>query len=139
VSYVSAEQGRNVLRNLLHLPNRFRLNTGAKERRRLIEYLTNPENMRHLIQGMSLLAWGGGVLSWLSLVVHAIRVPFNAKPGSLRGWLKFNPLNVIFFGEKLTPKGLAMRKRAVISLIVFLACVGNVAAGAYIIDRMSQT
>ena len=104
----------------------------------MFEHLTDPETMRQLIRGMSLVAWWLGVLSWLSVVVHAIRVPFNAQPGSLRGWLKLNPLNVVFFGDKLTPRGLVMRKRLIVSVVVFLACVANIMVAAHIIEVLSQ-
>jgi len=85
-----------------------------------------------------MVAWWLGALSWISAVIHAIRVPFNAKPGSLRGWLKFNPLNVVFFSDKLTPKGLAMRKRLIVSISVFLICVAHIMVGAHIIEVLLQ-
>ena len=69
------------------------------------------------------LVCGLGVLAWFAIVIHAIRVPFNAKPGSLSGWLKVNPLNVVFDSDKLTPKGLVMRKRLLISVTCFFACL----------------
>ena len=77
--------------------------------------------LQRMFVGTFILFWGLGVLSWLATMIYAIRIPFNAKPGSLSGWLKVNPLNVVFDSDKLTPKGLAMRKRLLISAACFFA------------------
>lgn len=60
---------------------------------------------------------------WLATMIYMLRIPFNAEPDSLQGWLRLNPLNLVFYGDKLTPKGHLLRKRLVISAGGFIACL----------------
>ncbi len=98
-------------------------NANGSGRRRLFEEIMGLPPLQRIFVGTFILFWGLGVLSWLATMIYAIRIPFNAKPGSLRGWLKVNPLNVVFDSDKLTPKGLVMRKRLLISVTCFFACL----------------
>ncbi|WP_193367649.1 hypothetical protein [Pelagibius marinus] len=58
---------------------------------------------------------------WLAAAIYMLRIPFNAKPDSIQGWLRLNPLNLMFYGDRLTPKGLLLRKRMMISAGGFFA------------------
>ncbi len=74
------------------------------------------------------LACGVGVIAWVSGVWYTIRVPFNLKPG-VDAWAMGNPFNYLFKPEALTSKGLVARRRAGVSLLVFVAAlvVGGIA------------
>ncbi|WP_422366762.1 hypothetical protein [Pelagibius sp.] len=87
----------------------------------LEELMGLPPLQRFIAEAFDWFWFLGALLSWLAAIVYWIRVPFNAEPGSLRGWLRFNPLSVVFYGERLTPKGLLMRKRLLISVVCFCA------------------
>jgi len=104
----------------------------------MLEELTDPQAWQQLRGGVLLLLSLLALLSWLSIVVHAIRIPLNAlrgsrpkarglrawiKPDSFRDWMLLNPLNVVLFSDMLTPKGLVLRRRLVISAGVFIGCV----------------
>ena len=86
----------------------------------LIEMFAGKSLLEQVFLGIFVLAWGLGVVAWLATVVYAIRVPFHAKSGSLHGWFRFNPFNVVFFSDKLTAKGLLIRRRLLISAGCFL-------------------
>ena len=60
---------------------------------------------------------------WLATAIYMLRIPFNAKPDSIQGWLRLNPLNLMFYGARLTQKGLLIRKRMMISVGGFIASV----------------
>ena len=64
-----------------------------------------------------------GVTAWPVAAISLIQLPFNTKPNSITGWLRFNPLNVIFDSEKLTPRGLAIRRRLIVALGLFLSAL----------------
>jgi hypothetical protein len=64
-----------------------------------------------------------GFGAWLVGVISLIQLPFNAKPASITGWLRLNPLNVMLYTDKLTPRGLAIRRRMFIALIVFVSAI----------------
>jgi hypothetical protein len=104
----------------------------------LLEDLIGMPLLQQVFVGIFALAWGLGVLSWLAIVIYALRIPFNAKPGSLHGWLKFNPLNVAFFSGKLTPKGVVMRKRLLISAGCFFVCLAVGALSGVIAKALTQ-
>ena len=86
----------------------------------MLEQIMELRPDHQMLVGAFMLIIGLGALSWLATVVYLLRIPFNAKPGSLRGWLKFNPFNVVFYSDKLTPIGLVLRRRLFISACCFL-------------------
>lgn len=92
----------------------------------LIEMFAGKPLVQQVLLGIFTLACGLGVVAWLATVVYAIRVPFHAKSGSLHGWFRANPFNVVFYSDKLTPKGLVLRRRLLLSVGCF---VGSLAVG----------
>ena len=75
-------------------------------------------------------------IAWLVLAWNVVRVSFNLKPG-IRAWAQGNPLNYLFNPEALAPAGLAARKRAGLSLLVF-GCALVVGAIAGIAAKVMQ-
>ncbi len=75
-------------------------------------------------------ACGVGLIAWGVLLWNVVRVPFNLKPG-VDPWAHGNPLNNLFNTDALTSTGLAARKRAGFSLLVFgVALAVGVIAGS---------
>ena len=64
-----------------------------------------------------------GFIAGIGIVIYAIRLPFHGKSENLHGWFRFNPFNAVFAPGKLSPKGLVLRKRLLISVACFLACL----------------
>ena len=60
------------------------------------------------------LCLGVGVIAWLVVAVSVVQLPFNAEP---------NSYGLLFFTDKLTPRGRAIRRRLLIAVAVFLASV----------------
>lgn len=81
-------------------------------------------------------AYSVAAIAWLVLVWNVVRVPFNLKPG-IRAWAQGNPLNYLFNPQALAPAGLAARKRAGLSLLVF-GCALAVGAIAGIAAKVMQ-
>jgi hypothetical protein len=88
----------------------------------LLDLFAGKPLFEQVLLGIFLVACGAGTLAWLAIVVYAIRVPFHAKSGNLHGWFRVNPLNAVIYSEKLTPKGLVLRKRLLTSVACFLGC-----------------
>ena len=59
---------------------------------------------------------------WVTAIVWLF-LPFNATPGSIRGWLMLNPLNILFFPKHLTPRGQRLRRWMFCSAVTFLAAL----------------
>ncbi|WP_299394670.1 hypothetical protein [Pelagibius sp.] len=68
-----------------------------------------------------------GFFAWCAVMMTATLLPFNTVPGAIRGWLRLNPLNVIFYGDLLTPRGLALRRWLLRAVLIFF---GALALGA---------
>ncbi|GAB4354267.1 MAG: hypothetical protein Kow00114_03920 [Kiloniellaceae bacterium] len=75
----------------------------------------------------------------MAIILYAIRVPFHAKSGSLHGWFRANPLNAIFYSEKLTPKGLVLRKRLLMSAACFAGCWAIGVVSGLILKYLTQS
>jgi hypothetical protein len=100
-----------------------RLNRAGIGRFRLLDLFAGKPLLEQALLGIFFVACGAGALAWVGIVTYAIRVPFHAKSGSLHGWFRANPLNVVFYSEKLTPKGLVLRRRLLLSVSCFVGCV----------------
>jgi hypothetical protein len=61
--------------------------------------------------------------AWLVAAVALVQLPFNAKPNSITGWLRFNPLNVMLYTDKLTARGVTIRRRLFLAVAVFVASI----------------
>lgn len=97
----------------------------------MLETLANLTLVPRIFVALFLACCFAAVPFWLASVIYALRIPFNAKPNSIQGWLRLNPLNLVFYGDRLTPKGLLLRKRMLVSVGGFLACLalGSVCYG----------
>ena len=86
--------------------------------------------MPDVVSAIFALACFVGVVAWLSLAWNAVRVPLNLKPG-ISPWAPGNPFNYLFRTDALSPVGLVARRRAGLSLVVFLLAVaiGTAAGG----------
>ena len=60
-----------------------------------------------------------GIIAWIFVVYSLVRLPFNAKPTQRPWMVTLNPLNVAFYPELLTPRGLAIRRRLGKAVFVF--------------------
>lgn len=104
----------------------------------MFDQLADPQLWQQIRQALGHWLLIVSVLAWLIAFVTGACIPFNTVPGSLpkffslrawfrpdsiRDWMLLNPINVIFCGELLTPKGRMLRRVVVISLAVFLICV----------------
>ena len=65
-------------------------------------------------------------VTFWAMIVLLVLLPFNTKPGSIRGWLSMNPLNVVFFGALLTPRGKALRKWLICSVLLYAGAMSSV-------------
>ncbi len=74
-----------------------------------------------------LLCWIIAACAWCVAAVTTVLMPFNTVPGAIKGWLRLNPLNVIFYGDLLTPRSLALRRWLLRAVLIFL---GAIALGA---------
>jgi hypothetical protein len=70
-----------------------------------------------------ILATVAGVVAGLATVYYSIRLPFHGKSENQHGWFRFNPFNAVFAPARLSPKGLVLRRRLLISIGCFVACV----------------
>ena len=95
----------------------------------MLDFFSGKPLLEQVLLGIFFVACSAGALAWLATAIYSIRVPFHAKAGSLHGWFRANPLNVVFYSEKLTPKGLVLRKRLLLSAGCFVGCcaVGAIA------------
>ncbi len=73
--------------------------------------------------GVFLLSIMVGVCAWCVTVVTWILLPFNAVPGAIKGWLRLNPLNIVFYSELLTPRGLTLRRWFIRAVLGFLGAI----------------
>lgn len=105
----------------------------------MLEDLINMPPLLRFLAIVFLLACVLGALSWLAIVAYSIRLPFHAKSGSLHGWLRFNPFNVVFFKDKLTPKGLVLRRRLLISVGCFVGFWGLGMVAGLLAKSVAQT
>jgi len=105
----------------------------------VLEDLINMPPLLRFLAIIFLLSWALGVMSWFAIVAYSIRLPFHAKSGSLHGWLRFNPFNVVFFKDKLTPKGLVLRKRLLMSVGCFVGFCGLGALSGLLAKSLAQT
>ena len=78
--------------------------------------LTMSDTVRLALPALFVLCFGVGVIAWLVAAVSLVQLPFNAKPNS-------RTYGLLFFTDKLTPRGLAIRRRLLIAVAVFLASV----------------
>jgi len=81
------------------------------------------DSVRIVLLALFVACCAAGFGAWLVGLVSLRQLPFNAKPGSITGWLRFNPLNVMLYTEKLTARGLVIRRRAFIALTVFVSAI----------------
>jgi hypothetical protein len=75
------------------------------------------------VVGLFVVSVAVGVIAWLVAAVALVQLPFNAKPNSITGWLRFNPLNVMLYTDKLTARGVAIRRRLFVAVAVFVASI----------------
>jgi hypothetical protein len=73
--------------------------------------------------GLFVVSVAVGVIAWLVAAVALVQLPFNAKRNSITGWLRFNPLNVMLYTDKLTARGVAIRRRLFVAVAVFVASI----------------
>jgi hypothetical protein len=73
--------------------------------------------------GLFVVSVAVGVIAWLVAAVALVQLPFNAKRNSITGWLRFNPLNVMLYTDKLTARGGAIRRRLFLAVAVFVASI----------------
>lgn len=89
-----------------------------------MEELTAFYSAASLIKKISLIVFLTSCLtvfaSLLSGAILLVLIPFNAVPGSIKGGLAANPLNIVFFGELLTPLG--KRLRTWLIRLLFVLC-----------------
>ena len=89
--------------------------------------------MRNVLLAAFVLACVGSLAAWVSVVVYGLKVLANILPG-VSLWsrqLAYNPANVVFHPELLTPKGLAHRQRFGWAVAVFVGLVlGSLLLGA---------
>jgi hypothetical protein len=78
------------------------------------------EQMGTLLMGVFSISSVIALGAWGVLMVCLVRLPFNIKPGALTGWLRLNPVNVIFAPERLTDDGKRIRRRLFQALTIFL-------------------
>lgn len=105
----------------------------------LIDMFADKPLLQQVLLGIFTLACGLGVVAWFAMITYAIRVPFHAKSGSLHGWFRLNPFNVVFFSDKLTAKGLLMRRRLLISAGCFLGFWALGALSGLVLKFLTQT
>jgi hypothetical protein len=67
--------------------------------------------------------WLAALFSFGALIYNLLRMLLLAKKADLRGILRFNPLNIIFYPELLTAEGLKVRRRVFIALALFIGCI----------------
>jgi hypothetical protein len=94
----------------------------------LLETFANLPPLPRVFVALFLACCFAAISFWLAAAIYMLRIPFNAKPDSIQGWLRLNPLNLMFYSDRLTSKGLLLRKRMMISVGGFLAslAVGSV-------------
>lgn len=84
-----------------------------------------------LFAGVALVAfaaiWLTAALTLLACAVYAFKAVRQARPGiNLRGRdTLWNPLNVLLSSKMLTDAGLRYRHKSLVSLAIFVACVGG--------------
>lgn len=105
----------------------------------MLDDLINMPPLLRLLAIVFLLACVLAALSWIAIVAYSVRLPFHAKSGSLHGWLRFNPFNVVLFPGKLTPTGLVLRKRLLISVGCFVGFCGLGTLAGLLAKSMAQT
>jgi hypothetical protein len=81
--------------------------------------------LEYVFAGAFVLAWLATLVAWVAIVVYGLKVIRNVLPGvSLWGrQTAYNPANVVFHPELLTPEGQACRRRLGYALAVFVALV----------------
>jgi len=65
------------------------------------------------------------LLSFCGIIVFMVLIILNAEPGAYDGWLKFAPLNIVFFGSLLTPRGRIFRYCMFFSAFLFVFCLSS--------------
>jgi hypothetical protein len=64
-----------------------------------------------------------GFVAALAVIYYSIRLPYQGKSENLQGWFRLNPLNAVFTPAKLSPKGIVLRRRLLISVGCFVVCL----------------
>jgi hypothetical protein len=71
--------------------------------------------------------WLTAVLTLLACVIYSFKAVRRARP-DINLWGRdtlWNPLNVLLSSKMLTDEGLRYRHRSLVSLAIFVACVGG--------------
>lgn len=81
--------------------------------------------MRNVLIGAFVVGWVASLAAWISIVVFGLKVLRNVLPG-VSPWSRrfaYNPANVVFHPELLTPEGLIHRRRLGWAVAVFVGLV----------------
>lgn len=68
------------------------------------------------------------VISWAATVILLILIPFFGSPRQMPGLWKWNPFNIVFFTELLTPWGLRLRTCLIVAVATFICSLVTIAA-----------
>ena len=69
--------------------------------------------------------WVTGVLAWFAIIVYGFKALRRARPG-VKLWGRdtmWNPANALLNSNLLTEEGLRYRRKCLLSVAVFIACV----------------
>ena len=83
--------------------------------------------MQNVLIGAFVVGWVGALAAWVSIVVYGLRVLRSVLPG-VSLWsrqLGYNPANVVFHPELLTPEGLIHRQRLGWAVAIFVGLVSG--------------
>jgi hypothetical protein len=81
--------------------------------------------LRNVLIGAFVVGWVASLVAWISIVVFGLKVLRNVLPG-VSPWSRrfaYNPANVLFHPELLTPEGLIHRRRLCWAVAVFVGLV----------------
>ena len=81
--------------------------------------------MRNVLIGAFVVGWMASLAAWISIVVFGLKVLRNVLPG-VSPWSRrfaYNPANVVFHPEVLTPERLIHRRRLGWAVAVFVGLV----------------
>jgi hypothetical protein len=79
-------------------------------------------------------SWATGLTAWLVAVASLLQLPFNAESNALTGWLRFNPFNEMLLPDKLTARGLIIRRLFFVAVGVSVSAV----LAGFLVDGLAK-